>query len=279
MDAKEQIAIVREGLQTVLQENQIWCVVSCDWYARFKEYVNFDNDLGFQEEKYPGEISNLELVKEEESSMSSGAIQLQQNCIEGLDYFTLPKHHYDCLKAVYGSDIDIERQVIMVGKGAHSPGVAQIELNPIRVNVFVVKSEEDGTDEALKFLPPTACFQFSRQLSLSSAIQTILDKLALDPPPPYMEDTSSNSSFDPSPSFGQTPIRFWAKTCTTASNASSVDSGDDFMSSYRSCPALPTSFITDKTDIVGDYMFLRGLESTAKQSNFDEMVLENAGTC
>ena len=280
MDTLEQITTVREGLKAQLEEGKVWNIVSCDWLRRFKEHVNFDNQA-LQEGQHPGEISNSELVeREKHDSVASNVAQLRRDCVEGLDFFTLPNEHYKLLKAVYGSDIDVEREVIMVGKSSTSPGVAQIELNPIRVNVFVVKSEDDGTDEELNYLPPQECFHFSRQFSLTSAVQHILDKLALDPPPPYCEDSTPSSTDNPiSSTLPTSRTRFWAKTSTTAVGTSQENT-DDF-SSYRSCPVIPIAYVKEKTDFAGDYLFLRGLESTmmsSKQSSdFDDMVLENAG--
>jgi len=276
----EQVALIRQGLNAPLEEGETWNILSCDWFKRWKEYVNFDHDSELQG-SYPGEIINSELVIEDDCSLPVNTPQqLRAECIEGLDYCTLPSKLYKSLKAIYGSDIDIERTVISVGKSDVHSGIPQIELNPVRVKVFVVKSEEDGADECLKYLPPTDVFHFSRQLPLTNAIHTILDGLALDPPPPYSTDTSRDppisSSTAASTAFISPLIRFWAKTSTTAAG-SSHQNVDDSISGYSSASmvAIPTVYTHDKTDFVGDYMYLRDLGSD-KTSDYDDLVLENA---
>lgn len=274
----EQVALIREGLNAPLEEGATWNILSCDWFKRWKEYVNFDNDSEFQGD-YPGEIVNSELVIEDDFSLPVNTPkQLRRECIEGLDYCTLPSKQYKSLKLIYGSDVDIERMVISVGKSGVHAGIPQIEMNPVRVRVFVVKSEDDGTDECLKYLPPADVFHFSRQLPLTSAVHTILDRLSLDPPPPYSADTSQNPPVTRTSSASISPrIRFWAKTSTTAAGASHQNS-DDSLSGYSSASmvAIPTAHTQDKTDFVGDYMFLRDLGSE-KTSDYDDLVLENAG--
>jgi hypothetical protein len=270
----DQISLVKTGLSTPLVVKESWYIISCDWYRCWKDFVNFNNIPGYQA-THPGQIINVHLL-EEDANGESHLRQLRANCIEGLDFFTLPAKVYNVLKDIYGSDIDIERKVIMVGKNDYNDGVAQIEMNPIRVNVYVVKTDEDGSDEMLKFLPPTEVFQFSRQCQLLAAVNTIVDKLALDPPPPYSEDTSS----DPQTSSAQvlSLTRFWAKTSTTAAGSSREN--DDIMSGSSSSNVAvavpPTWFTKEKTDFAGDYMFLRDL-GTEKTSDYDDLILENAG--
>lgn len=247
------ISSVREGLNTTLKEGMTWNIISCDWYERWKLHVNFDNQSEPQGNP-PGEITNADLVTQEGSTGTLGIpLQLCESNVEGLDFFALPSKNYNHLKAAYGSDIDIERQVILVGGNDNSAGVAQIEINPICVKVYVVKSKADGTDLSLKYLPPSAVLHISRLQTLASVVEIIRSKLLLDPPPLYSEDMA------------QTPIRFWAKTSTTA-HCSNEEHDHS---------TTPTSYTKDHTDFCGDYMFLRDLGTSA--SDYDDMLLENAG--
>lgn len=264
----DQIASVREGLKAPLIEGMAWNVISCDWYQRWKLYVNFDNHPDVQG-NFPGEILNAGLLAPEEHSFPLGAPrQLRRDCIEGLDFFVLPSKHYQMLKSAFGSDIDIERFVIVEGVHGGGIGEAQLEINPVRLNVFVVTTEEDGCDIALQSASPAEVFHFSRQVSLSTAAQTILDKLALDPPPPYIESGLSHPAPSVAAASSRSLTRFWAKTSTTAVGASPQDNS---ISS-----AAATSYSTEITDFSGPYMFLRGLGG-AEESEFDRMVLENSG--
>ena len=272
MNIQEEIDVVKEGLNSTLRDHKTWCLLSCKWYERWKQYVH-----NMKENDHPGMITNMDFLEPfDETLPIDTPVQISPDSIEGLHYIVLPLKYYYILKNIYNSDVDVIRDVIMIGQTDTCDGIPQIEINPIRVNVFLVENETEGRDEELNCSIPNNVFEFSRLNSLTSTIQSILDKLDLDPPPPYCDDSSEDLPLSSVNVISNTPkVRFWAKISTTAA-ASSLMTDDFTSTSFAASAAAPTSYIAEKTDVVGDYMYLRDL-GTPNDIEYKDMILENAG--
>ena len=130
----EEKADIKRALKTSFQEGAIWQPIAISWFDKWKNYVNYDDEVPEPRDKevidslHPGEVDNTGL-------QGSFGDEMRRDAVEGRDYILLPNSFANMLLEKYGGGPPFPRKVLNVGQ-YYNP-IYQVNLWPVRIEVYL----------------------------------------------------------------------------------------------------------------------------------------------
>lgn len=99
----EQREYIKEQEEKSIRANEQYCLVSCQWFTKWKQYVNYEgSSMASGTASYPGPINNEELYIKSSIEGAADVLELRPSMVADFDYVSLPLEAFDRLVEWYG---------------------------------------------------------------------------------------------------------------------------------------------------------------------------------
>lgn len=141
----QQRKTIKEHLERRLDEGDVWCLVDRRWLDSWKNYVNYDKELGGDEQEEdnttvgdsPGSIDNTVLLQTSVDGETTDPFMRKLNrTLSFYDYEIITQEGFQLLQQWYGGGPEIARKVIIDNRSAI------VELHPY----FLLLGTNKGAD-------------------------------------------------------------------------------------------------------------------------------------